>query len=198
MNHSSFRGLAFAAPLLVALFAAGCGGSVTAPTAYQNYNAKDQSFSIDYPEGWEATGGGQSGFYGARFSSGSASIKVTADMVGSAIGDIAKSFSTVAGDTEDEEHKPIAQVHALGKTQMADEFGNYLESPAVPVRTAFGEARLAEFTGRTTFGDKMHGYRLTALSVDRRITVVCYCRDPDWTKLKPAFEKVYTSVKQGR
>jgi hypothetical protein len=178
--------------------AAGCSGPVAIPASYKTYSAKDQSFAVDYPENWKAVGGGQSGYYSARFTSGSASIRVTADMVGSVIGDIARSQSRMAGTEHIEQFKPINKVHELGNKQMAEEWSSYQEQPAAPFRSGFGEGRLSEFTAGGSFGGKMHGYRLTALSVDRRITVVCYAREADWQKLKPAFDKVNASLKSGR
>ncbi|NUQ62218.1 MAG: hypothetical protein HUU20_07005 [Pirellulales bacterium] len=180
------------------LLATGCSGPVAAPTSFTTYAAKDQSFAIDYPDSWEAVGGGQSGFYSARFTSGSASIKVTADMVGSVIGNIVDPNSTSSTEEVPEELKAIYQVHEMGKEKMAEEFANFQESPATPVQTAFGDSRLAEFIGGGSFGGKMHGYRLTALGVDRRITVVCCCRENDWKTLEPAFRKAIATLKHGR
>jgi hypothetical protein len=168
------------------------------------YKAKDQSFAIDYPENWEATGGGQAGFYSARFTSGSASIKVTADMVGSVIGDIAKSQTQMLGGgaleemEELEELEPVHQVHEMGKEKMAEEWANFEESPPATVQTAFGEGRLAEFIGNGSFGAEVRGWRLTALGVDRRITVVCCATEKDWETLRPTFEKAIASLKHGR
>jgi hypothetical protein len=167
------------------------------PTSYQNYNAKDQSFAIDYPANWKAVGGGQSGFYSARFTSGSASVKISADMVGSVVGDIAKSQATMAGGEEIEELKPIVKVHEMGKNQMAEEWGKYEEGTPTNVQSAFGEGRQAEFTASSGFGGKVRGIRLTALSVDRRISVVAVCKPADWDRLKPVFDKMIASLQRG-
>lgn len=181
-----------------ALLFAGCSGPVAAPTSFTKYSAKDQSFAIDYPDNWKAVGGGQSGFYSARFTSGSASIKVTADTVGSLFGTIMDPNNTSSGEEVPEELKAIYQVHEMGKEKMAEEFSNFQESPPTPVQTVFGDSRLAEFTGGGGFGGKMHGYRLTALGVDRRITIVCCCREPDWETLKPAFRQAIATLSFGR
>lgn len=180
------------------LIVAGCSGQVAMPTSYQNYNAKDQSFAIDYPANWEAVGGGQSGFYSARFTSGSASVKVSADMTGSVVADIAKSQATMAGGENIEELKPIVKVHAMGKQQMAEEWGKYEENEPANVNSGFGESRQSEFKASSGFGGKVRGSRLTALSVDRRITVVAVCKERDWDKLKPVFDKMIASLQRGR
>ncbi len=76
---------------LAALFGAvlaigGCAGKAVVPTSYSTYNAKDGSFQIQYPAGWEADGGDRSGYAWAKFTSGGAVISVDANVVGSLIG----------------------------------------------------------------------------------------------------------------
>jgi hypothetical protein len=172
----------------------GCGSKpATAPTAYTAYQAKDQSFRCEYPTGWEAQGGGAGGYASAIFSQGSATIKVSADTVGSLFGDIAKSFSQ-AGGKVDEENRPLIQVHAKGKKQVAEEFGGFAEVATEKVQSRMGETLRTEFTAARTFGGKIHGYQSTTLGVERRLTVVCTCAEGDWQTLKPAFEKVIASV----
>jgi len=137
------------------------------------------------------------GYHSARFTSASASIKVSADMVGSLFGDMAESRNRLGGTQDVEELKPVNQVHEMGKAQMADEWGNYQEQAATALSTSFGEARLSEFTAGSGFGGKYHGYRLTALSTERRITVVSYGKESDWQKLKPVFDKCNASLARG-
>lgn len=86
----------------------------------------------------------------------------------------------------------------MGKAQVAEDWGNYQEQAATAVSTAFGEGRLSEFTAGSGFGGKYHGYRLTALSTDRRITIVSYGKESDWQKLKPVFDHVHASLAPGR
>jgi hypothetical protein len=62
------------------------------------------------------------------------------------------------------------------------------------VKTGMMDGRRSEFTGTRTFGAPIHGYRATALSIDRRIRVVCRCSESQWESLKPAFEKAIASV----
>jgi len=189
---------------VVALAAAGCGGTVSAPTSYDTYNAKDGSFRCKCPAGWEVKGGGRSDFHSASFAEGPAKIKVRADFAGSIIGDIAGGGMAglnapgleMAADEADD-FSAVAQVHQMGKEEMAEAFGNYEETPAEKIDTKLGEGRKAEFTGSNTFGGKMHGVRLTILSHDRRITVVCQCPEKNWETLKPAFDEVIDSLRPG-
>jgi hypothetical protein len=43
----------------------------------------------------------------------------------------------------------------------------------------------------------LHGYRATILGGERRISFEARCRDSDWPALKPAFERVLTSLAPG-
>jgi len=198
--------VAACAVTIAAAALAGCSGSVSAPTSYDNYNAKDGSFACKYPAGWEAKGGGRGGFHSASFSQGAAKIKVSADLAGSLLGDIAKSGMAgmmPAGEVglaeEDlEEFSPVAQVHQMGQEEMADEFGDYQEQASEAVDTELGKGRLSEFSASTGFGGKLRGYRLTVLAHDRRVTVVCYVPEKNWAVLEPAFSEVIGSLKRGK
>jgi len=185
--------LVFTATAIVA----GCSQAATAPTSFTTYNAKDQSFQCQHPADWEAEGGGAGGYYHLRVRRGSAAINVTADLVGSLLGDIARSFGQAAG-VSDERLSPVAQLHEMAKEEMAESYGSYQEQTAKKINTGFGETYQSEFTGSGSFGGKVHGYRTTALARDRRIICVCTCPDGDWQTLKPAFEKVIASLAAGR
>jgi hypothetical protein len=169
----------------------GCSEPVSAPTSFTPYQAKDQAFRTQQPAGWEmAQSGAQgSGYSSVKFTKGNASIKISADLVGSLLGDIAKNLGRGAGE-EDEELAAVAKVHEFGAKQMQDELSGYTEQKAQKTQTPFGDSRQSEFTASTTFGGKLRGYRVTALARDRRISIVCYCPESNWATLKPAFEKV--------
>ncbi len=172
---------------------AGCSEPVSAPASFTPYQAKDQAFRTQQPAGWEmAQSGAQgTGYSSVKFTKGNASIKVSADLVGSLIGDIAKNLGGggAAGE-EDEELAAVAKVHEFGARQMQDELGGYTEQKPQKFQTPFGDSRRSEFTASTTFGGKLRGYRVTALSNDRRISIVAYCPEGDWATLKPTFEKI--------
>ena len=179
------------------LLVCGCSGRVAAPTSYESYNAKDGAFACQCPAGWDVTGGGRGGYHSCKFKSGGASIKVISDVAGSLMGDIVGSRNQSMG-MDDEVEPPVAEIHEMGQREMADELGNYQEQAAQPVRTSLGEGRQSEFTASSTFGAKLHGYRATVLSNDRRITVVCKCPEKDWETLQAAFNEVIGSLKHGQ
>jgi hypothetical protein len=184
--------------LVVVVVAAmpGCGGSVPAPTAFEPYHSTDGRFSCDCPKGWEADGGGKADSPNswAKFTNGNAQIKVTADFAGSLFGDMAKASGGLGGDSE----APVARVHPMGERHMKEDFSNYKErEPKVVQSKGIGEGRRSTFTADQTLGGKVYGYRATYLAGDRRITVVCSCPATNWKALKPAFERVIDSLRQG-
>jgi len=170
----------------------GCASRMEAPTAFETYTDKEGQFTCLYPKGWEKEGGGRPDYSWAKFSKGSAQIRISADLAGSLMADIAKAASASSGKAADEE--PLLQIHERMKKSLLDEFNNYREKPARTIKTKLGDARQSEFNATGSFGSRLHGLRTTFLSNDRRITVICYCMATDWRTLKPAFDTVIQSV----
>jgi hypothetical protein len=175
------------------LTTAGCG-SVTAPSSYTEYNAKNGSFKCQRPADWETKGGGR-GFHKASFKSGPASIVLLAKVDGSLLGDIAG--GRMAGDDVPEELTAEAQVHELYLRQAEEDFGNYEEKDAEVIKTDLGNGRISEFTASGAFGEKVRGFRATVLAHNECITVIAKCPEKHWDNLKPAFEKVINSLGRG-
>ncbi|AGA29525.1 hypothetical protein [Singulisphaera acidiphila] len=179
------------------LASSGCGGAVPAPKAFIAYHSPSGRFSCDYPQGWEAEGAGKpdSPNAWAKFSKGHAAIRVEADLAGSLFGDMAKSSGAMFGG---EEEPPVARIHPMGERQMKEDFTNYTEREPKPFQSkGIGEGRRSTFIADQTLGGKVYGYRATLLANDRRITVICTCPATNWKTLKPAFETVVASVRQG-
>jgi hypothetical protein len=62
---------------------------VTAPTAFKKFNAADQSFGCEYPDGWaKAAGESHAISSAARFRKGGAVILIESDLTGSLVGDM--------------------------------------------------------------------------------------------------------------
>ena len=190
---------------------------VPTPKSFTTYTASDKSFVCQAPAGWEtisASAGGVEG--GALFKKGDAKIDITADLAGSLMGDIAASADRMAGGTETAgggislpgvpgadlgkaRKPPVEKLHDSSKKSVAKKFGNYDEKPTQTVRTQLGEGRFSEFTagGTGLFDPKLHGYRVTFLPTERRITIIAVCRETDWAALKPAFETTIQSLTPG-
>ena len=178
----------------------GCGGgTVQIPTSYATYQAKDGSFDVDYPEGWEAKGGGKrSGTpVWAKFSSGPALIHFKASSTN------IMANASMTGRSADANAVPtLAPVHLLhvdAAEQAKEEYDGYTEvagGPAV-MNCVLGPARSSEFTYKTSFGSAMHGYRVSIMGYDRGITVFCTCPESDWNAVMPVFDKVLASLVRG-
>jgi hypothetical protein len=181
---------------------AGCGGGgpIPAPTEFKTYQAHDDAFQIDYPADWKAEGGGKQGMQWAQFTRGAALVKVGIGVTGSILGDIASGGRVGFGDGEElspeekEARAPVTHVHQLRKEVMAEEYSEYQESTASNIQVGLGPARKGEFTASAGLGRKIHGYHVTVLSRDYRVTVLCLCPESDWTTLQPAFDRIVASV----
>lgn len=183
--------------ILMVLTGSGCGGAVPAPKSFAAYHSPSGRFSCDYPQGWEVAGAGkpESPNAWAKFTKGNAEIRVEADLAGSLFGDMAKSSASTFGG---EEEPPVARIHPMGERQMKEDYTNYTEREPKPFQSkGIGEGRRSTFIADQTLGGKIYGYRATLLANDRRITVICTCPATNWKVLKPAFETIVASVRQG-
>lgn len=191
--------------------AIGCGGGdVPAPTSFVAYNANNGDFSLVYPKGWEASGRGKKNHV-LEVTKGPVTITVRSDLTGSLMGDIAGSMGHIPGgipDTqlageggeasEELDLEPVAQVHRLGKKELAEAIKEYSEGEAEKVQTGgLGEGRMSEFTGKRGLRSEIRGCRGTALSRDKRVVVICTCPASNWKALQPAFKKVVESLDYG-
>jgi hypothetical protein len=182
----------------VALMLFGCGSPAVVPKNYTMYKAPDGAFRIDYPSEWTSTGGGKGGHAWAKFTSGNAEIKVSASLVGSLKADIANIGNNPRMEGQSEEDtKPVAIVHEDEREDFEEENGLKEEKP-IYVPTKVIDARKAEFTGSSTFGGSFRGYRVTALTSDLRIRIICRCPSGEWESLKPAFDKIIESLGPGK
>jgi hypothetical protein len=169
---------------------AGCGGDVPPVTGYTNFVAKDASFSIEHPTGWTAEGGARpdNTFGWGEFKSGPAKIRVTADIKGSLMGDLAGAGrGGFGGGDPDPELEPVAIVHSEGKQQYSADFSGYEEGPPEIVRSKMGTGRVSTFAAS---GKSILGFRGTFLAKNRRITIICQCPKRLWVQLKPVFVHV--------
>ena len=196
----SFLVVAWVLGSCVLLAVSGCGSApAAAPTAYAEYNSPGGTFACDYPEGWQADGGGKRGLEWAKFKSGSSEIRVDTGVAGSLMGDIAGSLGGASGEEElGPEFEPVHAVHTSSTDWAEKEYSGYKEvgEPAV-LDVRVGPARRSEFTASSTFGSGLHGYRATMLGNDKAVTVVCVCFESDWKTLQPAFDHVLSTFKRG-
>jgi hypothetical protein len=177
---------------------AGCSGSAAIPTSYAKYNSPGGTFACDYPEGWQAEGGGKRGLEWAKFTSGPAEIRMEAGAAGSLVGDIAKNLGGQEGELGPES-EPVHSVHLAVIDSAEGEFDGYKEvGDAEVIEVGLGPARRSEFTASSTFGSGVHGYRATALGSDKAVYVYCTCPESNWATVQPVFDKVLLSLVRGR
>lgn len=156
---------------------------------------KDGAFRLRHPQGWKPeTGSRPDNTYSwARFSRGSAKIQVFADVAGSLM-----SGADSAGTYEEgSEFAPVHTAHTLYKKKAAEEFSDYNESePTLFKGSPLGEGRIAAFTASSGgfLGSRLRGYRVTLLTNNRRLTLLCSCPEKDFEKLKPTFLAVCRSA----
>ena len=182
--------------IVPAILCAGCGQPpLEAPTAFKEWNAKDGTFCIEYPDDWEPEGGGRNGIQWAKFHKGSALIDVSVSFSESVVGDI---LSTDGGGvaTEEEAFAPVAVIHASKMKAMTDIYSNYREKEAVAIRPPLGDARKSEFQASKGL-TPVHGYRVSILNNNRSITVICHCAEKDWKNLQTAFDRIVDALALG-
>ena len=156
---------------------------------------KDGAFKVRHPAGWTPdTGSRPDNTYSwASFTKGSAKIQVYADITGSLM-----SGSDSAGQHEEgSELAPVHRAHELYKKTASEEYSDYNESkPSLFKGSKLGEGRIAAFTasGGGLFGSKIRGYRVTLLTNDRRVSILCHCPEADFKKLSPTFLAVCRSL----
>jgi len=176
---------------------AGCGQQpVPAPTGYAEFNHKENHFSCEYPEGWTAEGGGKSGPVWARFTKGSGEIHVSGDTTGSL------TSNPLGGPTDggaEKGQRPIDIAHAGTLPIAQEKYSGYNElSGPTDFRSGMRTGLKSEFTAKTVFGGKLHGYRATILGIDRRWKIFCPSTESDWAKLKEAFDHFLATFSRGK
>jgi predicted DNA-binding WGR domain protein len=166
-----------------------------AKLASVEFSPKDSAFKLRHPPGWEAeTGSRPDNTYSwCRFTKGSAKIQVFADLAGSLM-----SGSDVARDVEEGSvAAPVHGAHTRYKKTASEEYSDYKESePTLFKGSALGEGRVSTFTasGGGLFGSKLRGFRVTLLTSDRRVSILCSCPEAEFEKLKPTFLALCRSV----
>ena len=174
--------------------AGGCTGKAVVPTSFEDYNCKYGNFKIQYPAGWQAQSFGKKRYASARFTSGKALISVETSLSGSLFGSMAE---TGILPNQPKRRSPVAAVHLMERESFQEDEG-VEEKDMMKIQTGLGEGQKSEFHGANAFGAETHGYRVTTLSRDYRIRVVCKCPASEWDALQPAFNKVVESVGIGR
>lgn len=168
---------------------------VKAPVSYTPYNAIDNSFSCDQPGGTEwtmhETGATSGNLATVTFQSGHVRVRVVSDATGSIMGDIATAGN--ANLPPEQQVPAVQKLHMHDVAVLANDLPGYKEGDAQPFQSQFGDSRVSEWTA----DGSLHGYRVTMLTHEREITVICICPERNWAVLKPAFLQIINSIKAG-
>ena len=156
-----------------------------AVTSFEPFEASDKSVTGQAPVGWEKEMGDTGGTLARiNFTKGDAKIRIRADAGASFMADAMKNGPVPV----------IEAMHEKGIKQLDEFVSNPEVMPAKPMKSPIGEARYSEFTAD---GGQTHGYRSTAIGMQRVISVTASCPERDWETLKPAFSKVIGSLANG-
>lgn len=191
-------GLTFLGTLL------GCGEPVKTPTSFKKWNAKDGLFSVEYPEGWEAKGGGNHGIQWAEFKKGSCVISIDSNVSGSVVADIAGNANPgLNGDAPidpkvAEKLAPAAVAHEwIRKDDVRFEnYKNYQEEQPAVISPPLGEGRKSLFTA-VTGGRKVKGYRITIPTNEKAIIIFAYGPEKEFGKLQAAYDQIFDKMEHG-
>lgn len=160
-----------------------------------DFAAKDGAFRLRYPSGREfETGTRPDNIYSwARFTKGSAKVQVFADIAGS----LTSGPDHVGNQPEGSELAPVHGAHEHHKKTASKLYTNYQESePALFKGAGLGEGRVATFTagGGGMFGGKIRGIRVTLLTSDRRISILCEAPSKEFDADKAMFLAICRSL----
>ncbi|MBC8103308.1 MAG: hypothetical protein H7Z41_12030 [Cytophagales bacterium] len=205
------------AVVLVALFftVASRPDHVAAPKVFKPYTAADRSFVCVAPGGWGRRVSSAQGIESrVLFQKGDAKIDIASDLMGSLMGDMARASDAqmegmweqmppevrarIGGGAQAARAKPpVEQIHLQSQKSLSMRFERYRELPMQTISSPIGEARCSEWTGEKdglVSGGTFHGYRVTILGNDRRVTYTCQCPENSWTVLRPTFARVLASL----
>ena len=158
-------------------------------TQFVKFSTDGNEWGFEHPAGWKASCYGLPGKREAEIKGPAATITVKENIGGSLVGDVARAFDR--GEEVPDEFSPVAKVHDMRKPKK-DDLPNYKEEPAVTVMTKFGKARASVYTDGSR-----KGYRATILMNQTALDIFCDCRASDWDALKPAFERVISTMGTG-
>lgn len=183
---------------------AGCGEAVKTPTSFKKWNAKDGLFAVEYPENWEAKGGGNHGIQWAEFKKGSCVISIDSNVSGSVVADIAGNANSGFDGDEPIDPKiaeklaPAAAAHSWIRKEEArfENYKKYNEEEPTVINPPIGEGRKSLFTA-STGGRKIKGYRITIPTNDKAIIIFAYGPEKEWGKLQGAYDQIFDKMEHG-
>lgn len=182
----------------------GCGEAVKTPTSFKKWNATDGLFALEYPEDWEAKGGGKHGIQWAEFKKSGCVISIDSNISGSAVAQGAETLSgALEGDTPidpkiAEKLAPAAVAHEWIRKDDTrfENYKNYQEEEPAVISPPVGEGRKSLFTA-STGGRKIKGYRITIPTNEKATIIFAYGPEKEWGKLQGAYDQIFSKMEHG-
>ena len=195
--------------VFVGIFMMGCNRALTAPELKPDIGP-GKAFQYLRPQGWRGSGqvevGGNAGTI--ELTSGTALVRIGADLTGSLQGDILTASNNQMGGAADAlpgglgalaraSTKPaVEKLHDLQAVSLGKKFQDFKDGKLQLLSSKIGEGRFSEFTA-SDGGVEIHGYRVTILGSDKRYTLRAQCAQSDWSTLRPVYEKIIQSIAPG-
>lgn len=182
----------------------GCSEAVKTPTTFKKWNATDGLFALEYPEDWEAKGGGKHGIQWAEFKKSGCVISIDSNVSGSVVAQGAEALSGAAeGDAPidpklAEKLAPAAVAHEWIRKDDArfENYKNYKEDEPTVISPPIGEGRKSLFTASMS-GRKIKGYRITIPTNDKAIIIFAYAPDKEWDMVQGAYGQIFSKMEPG-
>lgn len=187
---------------LVILPLTGCApAKVEIPDKFVEYNLKDGTAAINYPEGWDAEGTGNRsrGMAYAIFRQGDMEIRLDASFSDSLAseGGMAQAMIGKMGGVESAIDLPPEQmIQEKNRAWFEEKFKKYEEDEGELIRIPLGNAYVSDFSGQKGWL-KIKGMRAAIMARDRSVSFHAFCPASKWKDFGPIYRKMFEELKPG-
>jgi hypothetical protein len=187
----------------------------TAPAAEaKTFTTDDKTITVRYPGNWKPRQTSMNAVLTQVEFEPSRNVRcvITTDLAGSLMGDLSKSNSGLSDSLNSlpgmenrplpKQKTPLETVHEMQGQMLEKDYRDkkYAEGATRPGKVAGYDALITDFTFEEAGlfeSRKMIGTRVSALSGERRITVVATCPKEAQILIMPAFEAIIESLQTG-
>lgn len=191
--------------------------AIADPSPMTSFVTSDKSLAVSHPGNWKPRQLAAHSTLTRLSFEPSLSVRfvVASDFQGSLMADIAKASEStgenLAGmipggeqflEAAPKKKSPLEKLHETQGQEMEKEYSEYEGGETTKRQIGGQEALVTAFRYRKRAGmfrsQEMVGLRATALSGERRISIVCYCPKDVEARLLPAFEQMIESLQIGQ
>ena len=175
--------------------------TVEVPDKFTEYNLKDGTAAINYPDGWDAKGNGSRsrGMAYALFTKGDWEIRLDASFADSLAsgGGMAQGMIGEMGGVEEAMLLPPEQmIQEKNRAWFEEKFRDYEEEEGELIRIPLGNSYVSEFSGQKGWV-KVKGIRAAIMARDRSVSFHAYCPASKWEDFGPIYRKMFEELKPG-